>query len=362
MNKNNTILITGGTGFLGSYLILLLLKNGNKVFAVARKSNADSAFVRTKNAVLFWDENIDLNFFNNLHVIDADISSIKLSSLPDDISKCVVDEVDTIIHCAAVPDIKLSLESSRMINVVGTRNLLDIAVECKRNGRLSKFDHISTAYIVGKKQGIEFNEDMRNVGQEFHNNYEMTKFEAEMLIEEYLSLGLDISIFRPSMVTGEFQTGKTSNFRLFFQPLRFFSRNLFEEFPINPTATFNLINIDTVCKAILLLSDRKGHACYHLTSPFEVTTSFLLDIASRHFNFNKPKFADPASFDFNIWTPVQRALSQPFLPYFNFTTKFISNKTQAILSGDYGFHLPQIDEANLNTMFAFANASGFIRQ
>ena len=40
----------------------------------------------------------------------------------------------------------------------------------------------------------------------------------------------------------------------------------------------------------------------------------------------------------------------------------INSSTELLLSGDYGFHLPQIDEANLNTMFAFANASGFIRQ
>ena len=357
MNKDNVVLLTGGTGFLGSYLLSLLLKNGNKVFAISRKNNTYSAVGRIKNAILFWDERIDEKLFNNLHVIEADISSIKLSSFPGD----VIDEIDTIIHCAAVPDIKLSLESSRMINVVGTRNLLDIALECRRNGKPIKFNHVSTAYIVGKKQGIEFDEDMRNVAQEFHNSYEMTKFEAEMLVEDYLSSGLDISIFRPSMVTGELLTGKTNNFRLFFQPLHFFSQDLFDEFPINPAATFNLISIDAVCKAILLLSRRKGYSCYHLTSSYEITTSFLLGVASKHFNFKKPKFVDVASFDLSKWTPVQRALSAPFIPYFNFTTKFISNKTQAILSKEFGFNFPKIDETYLNTMFAFAKTAGFIR-
>jgi thioester reductase-like protein len=88
-----------------------------------------------------------------------------------------------VIHCAATVSFTLGLDESRAINVEGTRHLLDLAGLSAARGHFDCFTHVSTAYVAGDHRGT-FAEHELNIGQDFRNAYERSKFEAESLVRD----------------------------------------------------------------------------------------------------------------------------------------------------------------------------------
>ena len=136
----------------------------------------------------------------------------------------LAERVTDIVHSAASVSFTLSLERSREINVEGTRRMLELAELCRERGQLRRYAHISTAYVAGTHRG-EFSEEQLDVGQDFRNPYEQSKFEAEQLVRTHDHL-LPIQIFRPSIVVGERSTGWTASFNVLYTPLKAFVRGV----------------------------------------------------------------------------------------------------------------------------------------
>ena len=63
--------------------------------------------------------------------------------------------------------------------------------------RLPRLQHVSTCYVSGRYDG-EFREDDLDVGQDFRNHYESTKYAAEMLVRKAMADGLPATVYRPA--------------------------------------------------------------------------------------------------------------------------------------------------------------------
>ncbi|MFH1875312.1 MAG: SDR family oxidoreductase [Candidatus Omnitrophota bacterium] len=359
MERKKTILLTGATGLLGSYLLKLFLEEGHKVYALARSKDHINATSRVINSLRLWDETISpSSYAGKLIVVDGDITSSDFKIETKEIIALFRSEVEMIFHCAALTLFRAPLEIMRKINVEGTKNILDFSLTCLR---LKNINYISTAFVAGNKNGIDFDENMLELGQGFYNTYEQTKYEVEILLKDYQKKGLIISIFRPSVVMGDSKEGKTNNFHLFYEPTRFFSQGFFPAFPMNLDCSLNLINIDIAAKAIFILSDMEKSDVYHIVSPEDTNMHFFAKLASSYFNFEMPEFIPEEKFDFSAWTDGQKLLGGPFVPYCNYKTKFVSHKTQQIMS-QYNFIYPQINESNLTKIFEYCDKVGFIKR
>ena len=361
MSKN--IFITGTTGFLGSFLAKEFLDKGYNIFALARAKGNKSAQERIEDALKFaYEDKWNPEFISShLKVIEGDITQRDLGIKSNKAKEFLESETDIIFHSAALAELRIPLDIIRKINVEGTRNVLDFALKCAKKGKLKKVNHISTAYVVGTKKGINFSEDMLELGQGFHNTYEQSKYEAEILVKKYQKKGLKISVFRPSMIMGCSKKGKTNNFRLIYEPLHFFSQEIYKEFPANLECYQNLINIDTVAQAISLLGERHESRVYHVTSSKEITIDLFMRSVSEYFGFKLPDFTPVEEFDFKQWTPVQNTLAEPYIPYFNYSTRFSSNRIQNVLK-EYDFTCPPIDKDNLVRAFEYCHKRGFVKR
>lgn len=361
----NNIFITGGTGFLGAELIKeLMTGTEDSVFALVRGASVKEAEERLFSLLedTFAPGKFTGDIKNRIKVFVGDITSEKFG-LNEDGFSYLVDNTDIVFSNAAVTELTFSLDEIRRVNVDGTNNVLHFSLLCAKKGRLKKVNHISTAYIVGTKL-CKFKESDFNVNQQFNNTYEQSKYEAEELACEYRRKGLDVDIFRPGIILGRHSDGRTTNFKMFYQPLHFFSLELFEKIPAAKDSQPNLINVDTVAKLVPLItrSSEMKNMNYHIVSPESPSLGEVLSTASEYFGFKLPKYSKKEGINIcEEYSPVNRIMIEPFIPYLNFYTTFeMTNTLKAIESLDFNF--PKFDKENLFRLYEFCDNTGFIRR
>ena len=187
--KSSHILITGGTGFVGTWLIEMLSLL-NKEFNLSIQ-----VYVIARNE----PQNYSFNGDTNVHFIKLDIRNLK--EIPS--------SINYIIHAAGSPDSREHVSNS--IKTVetfykGTQNILDIA---SRLPNLIKIIHFSSNKIYGSNYSTIPLEEKNSIIAGYSNQdiYSESKRISETLCKAYISeLGLPIIIVRPFAFIGPFQS------------------------------------------------------------------------------------------------------------------------------------------------------------
>ena len=176
MRNVRKILITGATGCLGLNLAKTLVQKGYQILGLGRN--------HTIGTIL---ENMGCNFLN------ADIRSL----IPSENLAC-----DLIVHCAALSSPHGRYQEYYKANVIGTKNVINLAHELNAG-----LIHISTPsiYFAFKDQTL-ITEDAP-LPKIFASHYSHTKYEAEQLVMQAHREGLETVIIRPRGIFGEYDTG-----------------------------------------------------------------------------------------------------------------------------------------------------------
>jgi thioester reductase-like protein len=289
------VLITGATGFVGMELLARYLERGDRRIVALVRAKDDVAAGARLDAVL-------TNLFGSraarhrsrVQAFAADLTAPGLGLVAQRREQLAC-RVSTIIHSAASISFTLPLDEARAINVEGTRRLLEFAEAARECGGLERYGHVSTAYVSGTHDG-SFAECDLDLGQTFHNSYERSKFESELLVRSHP--GLPFTIMRPSIVVGDRRSGWTSAFNVLYWPLRAFARGLFTAVPAIPSAPVDVVSVDYVADAIHELCESGGGIgeTYHLTAGPEASTiGEIAQLASRYFSRPLPKVLPPAT-------------------------------------------------------------------
>ena len=160
------ILVTGGSGFIGKYLIDELLKYNHEIKILTRKKKLDN---------------------QKFEFIKGDITNLKdcLSSSRG---------VDVVFHNAAYATDFGDKKEIINVNINGTNN---ISKACIKNG-INRVIYTSTAGVYG------FPNIKKKIDEKFDINpfniYHKTKFEGEKKLRE--NQNLKVSIIRPPLVLG----------------------------------------------------------------------------------------------------------------------------------------------------------------
>lgn len=166
-------LVTGATGFVGSHIAERLVREGEEVIALVRKTS-------------------NISFLSGLGVKFAygDINDI------ESVRKAMAG-IDVVYHSAALADEWISPTEARRVNVEGTRNLLEAALEAK----VKRFVFISSLAVLGMKDhhGTPADSPYHKSG----DSYIDTKIESEELaMDYYKNKGLAVTVVRPGFVFG----------------------------------------------------------------------------------------------------------------------------------------------------------------
>ncbi|RXK85179.1 SDR family NAD(P)-dependent oxidoreductase [Chlorobaculum sp. 24CR] len=172
------IVVTGGTGFIGSRLVHRLAAQGEDVHALVRPSS-DLASLK---------ECID-----NITLVFGDVTD------PSSVFKAI-EGADEVYHCAGITymgDRKNPL--LQRINVDGTSHVLEA---CRRAG-VKRVVHVSSITAVGiSGPNRKFNEESRWNFDMIDLEYARTKYAAEEIVADEVKKGLDCVIVVPAFVFG----------------------------------------------------------------------------------------------------------------------------------------------------------------
>ena len=166
----NKILITGGAGFIGSNLIKRLIKNEEvEIYALDNFNDFYSRLIKEKNL----NEVIDNHRFK---FIEGDLFDEKILAQLGD--------VNSIVHLAALPGVRNSIQKSleyQYVNTTGTNVLLEFA----RKNNIKKFILASSSSIYGNNENMPWKET------EYPNPispYASSKIAAEMIGQTFSHL------------------------------------------------------------------------------------------------------------------------------------------------------------------------------
>ena len=207
-------LLTGATGLLGGYLLRDSLLAGLRMAVLVRPNRAESARQRVESLLSRWERSGEYSLLRPV-VLEGDLSQPDLGLEASDVH-WVSEHCESVIHNAA----SLSFHGSDRegepwrSNLGGTRRVLEL---CRRTG-IRSFHHVSTAYVCGQRCGTILENEL-DCSQQFGNDYERSKFEAEKLVRAADFIDPP-TFFRPAIIVGDSQTGYTTTYHGFYAPLR----------------------------------------------------------------------------------------------------------------------------------------------
>lgn len=208
-----TILVTGGTGFLGSHLVASLLNEGHRVVASAR--SRDGMTPRERMARLLDWFGTPHEQRHRLEVLEADLELPRLG-LSAHHAADLGGRVEEVVHCASETSFAAGKQDQvRRVNVHGLGHLLDLLAGSPCN----RLYLISTVYVAGKRSGACLEAFLQTTA--FHNAYEESKLRAEQLAAQHCAAsGMQLTVIRPSIVYGNARTGRTLAFNALYYPVR----------------------------------------------------------------------------------------------------------------------------------------------
>lgn len=185
-------LVTGGTGFIGRFLLEHLLKRDGTVHVLVRESSVgklDALRARFGAAD------------DRLVPVVGDLTAPRLGISEADLERLQTAGIDHVFHLAAVYDLEADPARQRVVNVEGTRNAVD-AAEAVGAGR---FHLVSSIAAAGRYPG-RFREDMFEEAVGLDHAYFRTKHLSEGVVRD----GCEIPwrIYRPGIVVGDSRTGE----------------------------------------------------------------------------------------------------------------------------------------------------------
>jgi len=209
------ILVTGGTGLLGSHLLYDLLKAGKDVTAI-RRSGKHMPEVR--EVFNYYDDD-PAALLEKVRWVEADMLNFQ------DMLE-VMDGVSEVYHCAAIVSFDPA-QHARMVksNTDGTANLVNAALE----SNVRKFLHVSSTAAIGKPVGDKVaDETLIWTESKSNTGYSISKFRSEMEVWRGIQEGLKAVIVNPSIILGPgfWDHGSSSIFKKIDNGLKFYSNGV----------------------------------------------------------------------------------------------------------------------------------------
>ncbi|MEP3590984.1 MAG: SDR family oxidoreductase [Marinobacter sp.] len=334
--------LTGGTGFIGRFLVEKLLARGGTVHVLVREqSQGKLEELRERLGV---DD-------SRIKAVVGDLTSNSLG-IDSAAMEALEGNVDHFFHLAAVYDMGADEEAQAATNIEGTR----AAVQAAEAMGAKRFHHVSSIAAAGLFKGI-FREDMFEEAEKLDHPYLRTKHESEKVVREECKV--PFRIYRPGMVIGHSKTGEMDKIDgpyYFFKMIQKIRHALPQWVPTIGLegGRLNIVPVDFVVDAMDHIAHLDGEDgnCFHLvdSDPYKVgeilnifseaghAPRMGMRIDSRMFGFIPPFIRQSVK---NL-PPVKRitgallddlGIPASVMSFVNYPTRFDTRELERVLKG-----------------------------
>lgn len=227
------ILVTGGTGFIGSYLLCFLSQKGYKIRALYRSEQ------KIENPRKIFSYYNALPLFEEIEWVNADLND--LPALDKAFSG-----VTKVYHAAAIISFDDSrFEELKKVNVEGTAHLVNLSLK----HQVEKFCHLSSVAALGESAGVTDEETHWNPDADNHV-YGITKYGAETEVWRAAQEGLKVVVVNPSIVLGAgfWNTGSGRLFSRIDRGMKYYL-----------PGSMGFVDVEDVARAMILLMESNVH-------------------------------------------------------------------------------------------------------
>ena len=202
------LLVTGGTGLVGSHLLIELTKSQQKIRALFRNKKT---IERVRHVFSFYTDNVD-DQFDKIEWLEANLNDVpRLTE--------AFEGVTHVYHCAAL----ISFDPNdyyklRETNISGTANIVNLSVI----NSIHKLCYVSSIAAMGYDP-IKITEETTWNSEENKNVYAITKYEAEMEVWRGVQEGVPCVIVNPGVILGPgfFRSGSGGLFKRVYKGLSY---------------------------------------------------------------------------------------------------------------------------------------------
>lgn len=301
MNFNETIFITGFPGFIAGRLVEKLSSPETQFFLLVQEAFLEKAVKDVQRIAELTETPL-----KNFALIKGDITKENLGMSDADL-EVVIRETTDVYHLAAVYDLEVEKELAYLVNVEGTKNVNELV---KKIENLRRYNYISTCYVAGKRDDVIYESELVH-DQGFRNYYEETKYFAEVEVEK-MKAEYPVTIFRPSVVCGDSETGETAKYDGIYYVIKFLLKfpEVFRLVNVgNEDVKINLVPVDFVVDGMLALAkdERAVGKTIALADPNPLTTKEVCDVIAEAVTNKKSVITPPPKM-------VEKFLNSPISP------------------------------------------------
>jgi thioester reductase-like protein len=289
----NQVLLTGGTGFIGPFLMKSLLEQTPaKIHVLVRSSDEKQGRQRLRAAMESMgpcEAELMEMFEARVIPVCGDLGQPNLG-VTQEIWDFLASEIDTVFHNGATVNYLFNYDRMRDANVMGTNEVVRLAFE----GRPKEFNYVSTTFVFGwaVKPSL-FETDMNENMERLDFGYSQSKWVAEQVVFDARSRGLSARVFRPALVSPSVNGGG-NNFDIAVRLVAFMVNHGIGVDTLNQVS---FVPADIVANNIVAISTTSGTAnkTYHVVrddySNMMDITGLITQSTGRRFEaFSLPDF------------------------------------------------------------------------
>jgi thioester reductase-like protein len=259
----NRVLLTGGTGFIGPFLVKSLLEQTSaKIHVLVRASDEHQGRQRLRAAMESMGPcpaDLMQMFETRVIPVCGDLGQRELG-LTSRVWDFLASEIDTVFHNGATVNYLLNYDRMRDANVRGTNEVLRLAFE----GRPKSFNYVSTTFVFGwAVKSVLYETDLNENMELLDFGYSQSKWVSEQVVMDACRRGLTTRIFRPALVSPSI-TGGGNNFDIAVRLVAFMVNHGIGVDALNQVS---FVPADITANNIVAISTTSGTAnkTYHVT-------------------------------------------------------------------------------------------------
>jgi nucleoside-diphosphate-sugar epimerase len=251
-SDNEVILVTGGSGLVGTSLIAALLEQGKHVKAIYNTT--------------------PLQPVENKYLQKVPCDILDVISLED-----VMQGVTHIYHCAGLVSFhKKDQERLYKVNVEGTANVVNAAL----SAGVKKMVHVSSVAALGRiRQDEVIHENMNWTPETSNSKYGESKYLGEMEVWRGIAEGMEAVIVNPTIILGpgDWNDGSTAIFK-----------SVYNEFPWFTNGSTGFVDVRDLVKAMIYLMETEVSAERFIISAHNENYRNVLNAIADAFSKKQP--------------------------------------------------------------------------